>query len=196
MRNTTTLYEEYEKLQDDEQTEFDAKFVEISYNVHRFGHPANKVTEDPCIRVKNIKKVEVLDEQYKKYAIGFIKYWQFNPYEFVHDLEISHICGNPKNNKQSLCIQGSHMRLESHFINNKRSDCFKYIRKFERSWNRNNNIDTKGTLTVEKVNQQKRDKLNIDEDDINYTCSHDPPCFINYGKRPKQRRSQRIRSHN
>lgn len=32
---------------------------------------------------------------------------------FDDEKEISDICGNPKNSKQSLCIQGCHMRLES-----------------------------------------------------------------------------------
>ena len=189
IRDVTNLYSDYEKLEEDEQGKFDAKFTELSCNVHEFGHPTHKVIGDHCIRVKDINKVKVLGAQYKKYAIGFIKYWQFNPYEFEHDLEISHICGNPKNSQQSLCIQGSHMRLESHYINDKRRECHDYIRKFERSWNRNEDIDTKGTLTVEKVNQQKRNKFNIRRRDINFACLHDPPCFINYGKRQRQRRN-------
>ena len=190
----TNMYSEYPTLEQSEQDVFDAKFKEIRYNVHEFGWPQAKVIGDPCIRVKCINKVKVNGVQYKKYAIGFIKYWKFNPYLFEHDVEISHICGNPKNTKQSLCIQGSHMRLELHPENDTRCDCHKHIRKFERSWNRKNNnynIETKGTLTVENVNQQKRDKLN--QTDVECICLHDPVCFINYGKRPRTRRSQRIR---
>ena len=187
------MYSHYGQLSKTKQDKFDEKFAEIRKNVHEYGNSTNK-----CLRVKDINKVEVLRTQYKKYAIGFIKHWKFDPYEKCkgEDLEISHICGNPKNSQQSLCIQGSHMRLESHNENDSRCDCHKYIRKFERSWNRNNKykINVKGILTVERVNQQKRDKLKIDPDDINWVCTHVPVCFINYGKRKKsQRGSQRIR---
>ena len=187
------LYSEYPKLEDLEQDLFDAKFEEIRCNVHEFGWPQAKLIGEPCIRVKDVKKVNVDGVQYKKYAIGFIKYWKFNPYLFQHDVEISHICGNPKNTKQSLCIQGSHMRLKSHSENIHHCDCHKHIRKFERSWNRNPNIETKGTLTVATVNRQKRVKLN--QIQVNCICSHDPVCFINYGKRPKLRRTKRKRKN-
>ena len=172
-------------LDSEEQELFNQKFKIISNNVHKYGYPNDKLTEEPCIRVKETEQIKVNGKYYKKYMIGFINHHHFHPHvmNFHENGEISHICGNPTNKKQSLCIQGSHMCVETHPTNLERKKCHDYIRKFQKRWNGRKNIETKGTLTVGIVNAEKRNKIH--KNDITLQCKHDPPCFINYIKRPR-----------
>ena len=166
----TTLTSEQEQL-------FTEKFEEISKDVLKYGYPDDELIGEPCLRVRSIKRVKVNEKYYTKYAVGFIKHnLQFPDLE-QNTKAISHICGNPKNKLQSLCIQGCHMRVEAHPINQSRKQCHKYIRDFEKRYNQNNQVSTHGTLTVAIIN----DKLNQNE----FNCQHKPECFINYGKRKR-----------
>ena len=171
-------------LEQEEQRAFNDEFDKISYNIHSYGNPNDKLIGRPCLRVKNIDKVTVNNKRYTKYTIGFMKHHKYNPKletnnpDFLR--EISHSCGNPKNTIQSLCIEGSHMRLETHIYNLERHNCHEYIRKFQKANFKKQNIQTKGTLTIDIINREKQ-KLN--EKSVP-RCQHYPVCFINYGKRP------------
>ena len=103
---------------------FNKAFQTISNNVHTYGYPIDKLNGDPCIRIKDKddKKVRVNGKYYKKYAISYIKHHCCYP-NLIENNGISHICGNPKNQIHSLCIQNSHMRIENQRVNIERRVC-------------------------------------------------------------------------
>ena len=121
--------------------------------------------------------------------IGFIAHHKYLPFNRrnVNDekLEISHICGNATNSKNSLCIEGSHMRLETNKQNQDRRKCHNYIRQFVNECKKYSDVITIGTIKVFDVNKRLTHK------GIKYLRKYgkkccckcrNKKCFINYGK--------------
>ena len=172
------------------QQVIDNKYNKISRKVWKYGDNNNLIGVE-CWRVRNTEKIEFNGQLYKKYAIGFMHHYRYNPYLTINNpnnaKEISHCCGNVSNTEESLCIRGEHMKHESSFYNKQRRKCHNYIREYQRKYNKYNNrtnkkftIQTRGTLTVGIVTRQKR-RLGLHRREY-HICSHTPECFINYGK--------------
>jgi len=89
-------------------------------------------------------------------------------------LTISHVCGN------SLCINGNHMKIEIQSINSERYKHHNKLKKLERIYRRNTDIETKyKKLTIQYFINQ----ISLDDNDENYfICTHSPICYIMTGK--------------
>lgn len=121
--------------------------------------------------------------------IGFIAYHKYLPFDRKNSdnekLQISHICGNVTNRKNSLCIEGSHMRLETKKQNLLRRKCHNYIRQFVNECKRFYDVLTVGTIKVIDVNNRltlKNIKCLKKYDKRRYCKCKSKKCFINYGK--------------
>lgn len=94
--------------------------------------------------------------------------------ERQNKLTISHVCGN------SLCINGNHMKIEPQSDNSERFKHHNILKRLERMYRRNKNINTKykkltGAYFI--------NKLSLDDSDENYFhCTHSPVCYIMTGK--------------
>ena len=121
--------------------------------------------------------------------IGFIARYKYLPFERKNDndekLEISHICGNARNGKNSLCIEGSHLLLETKEQNQKRRKCHNYIRQFVNECKRYHDVITVGTIRVFDVNKrltQKGFKYLKKYGERRHCKCKIRKCFINFGK--------------
>ena len=153
--------------------------ISTASNVHEYGK-----SNDPCLRVKHpndtfqhtINENEVV--RLYTYSVGYIYAHRVYPHKYNDDVQISHYCGNPVNRKRSLCIQGTHMTLESRTDNIARKKCHNYIRKFANRYKKiKSNSFTKGKINVQDIN----DMLNESEKYHECHCST-KHCFISYGK--------------
>ena len=150
---------------------------------------------EPCKRLKKWKTYNnrIPDynggENIEAYQASFIVYKGIIPSKYQ---KISHFCANPKNTKQTLCIEVSHMDIEPTATNNGRKTCHCLIRKYEVSerW-RGNTPDGpiyasdvpisfyNDLLEKKGIRRSKR----LIKTTGNYTCPHGPNhCFINYTK--------------
>ena len=180
-----------QKLSQLDQSKFDKIFERLSKQVHKYG--TKEIDEEyPCLRVRKVKtfKMNEINKELKEpeklyhYTLGFIKEYKFCPNKANNPgKEISHVCGNASDRKicetnmrqKSLCIEGTHMLLETHDANRKRSRCHKFIRDFEKKYRNNQNVITKGKITVKYINET------ISDYSIECECEN-KKCFINYGK--------------
>lgn len=182
---------------EEEKTSVDKRFDELLKTVHKYGEANDynyEVEIKPCLRVRKIKQYRVNGYKCRSYTVGFMKEYGYHPNESDGDsdtdsddvsnsdekLEISHECANPRNKKQSLCIEGSHMILETHDKNQKRRICHNYIRKYWNKYRNNENCTTTGCLTVAIVNNELSELYPTE--DFNFRCKCDTDCFINFGK--------------
>ena len=114
--------------------------------------------------------------------------------------KISHSCANPENLKETLCIEITHMELESQQINMERRRHHYIIREYEKK-NRYKGKREKGPLFITEIPIEflckhlerigKKSEITVDMEVIrrqngNCTCDHNPTCFINY-KRDKKK---------
>ena len=167
----------------DESSELDC-YNKLLKTVHKYGGSEDEVIE-PCLRVRKIKQYSIGGHKCRSYTVGFIKHHGYHPNEIIDEetevpLEISHKCANPRNKKQSLCIEGTHMKLETHEANQTRTICHNYIRKYWEKHKNNDSCITTGPLTVEIVNEQLSNLYPFDV--FVFECDCDDDCFINFGK--------------
>ena len=105
---------------------------------------------------------------------------------------ISHFCANPENKKKTLCIEITHMDIESTRRNNGRKTCHCIIRKYERSQRPfgntpdgplyANDVPIRFYNDLLKKKGIRRSKRLMKTTGL-YSCPHGPNyCFINYMK--------------
>ena len=175
----------YQRLNTPELTAFEEEYNKISNNVFKYGYYGSTDNNiRPCIRVKDATKIhEVISMWYPAYKVSYIHNKGYFPNKPLRELrekkEISHICGNAENTEISLCIEITHMNLETHKYNISRIKCHDFIRKQVPKYRHYTQVKTLGTIYVNKLARQinKVKKFNIKK-----RCSHTPKCFINYGK--------------
>lgn len=185
--------DEQESEDDVEVDETNHQSISDCYNkliktVHKYGGSKNDDDEyivKPCLRVRKIKQYSVNNHKCRSYTVGFMKEYGYYPSGIVDTdsnerLEISHECANARNKKQSLCIEGSHMMLETHTENQTRTICHNYIRKYWKRYKNNDSCTTTGPITVAIVNQQLSNLYRNQVFDFQCECNTD--CFINFGK--------------
>ena len=172
----------YYRLDANEKSEFEREYNKLRNNVHQYESSNTHI--QPCLRIKDpIKVYEAVSDWYPAYKISFIHhkgYWPNKPIRESRAIkEISHICGNAENSEVSLCIEISHMNLETHNYNIGRRSCHSFIRKYVPKYRHYESVQTRGTIYVNKLAIQinKLKKINLKK-----RCTHIPKCFINYGK--------------
>ena len=143
-----------------------------------------------CLKVKNGSKktykiwLKGKPKTVTPYAIGFMFY--HNVYPLKRFKHISHKCGNIRNKKRSMCIEGRHMKLESPLKNRKRQKCHKFIRDYVSQFSKINceyATRTTGTITVDDINAilNANDIDNLQGYINRVQCNCDESCFINFG---------------
>ena len=165
--------------------------IQLEYNRIKNGYTdkygcENIHENDCCFRINTSR---ILERKRWKYLtvcgklqklnpckLGFINHYQCLIDQQVDQndvLTISHICG------KHSCINGKHMRIETQSNNVKRCICHNKLIQFERKYRKNKQINTKGKLLIEHIMNAK----NLNEgDEEYYQCTHDPVCFMIFGK--------------
>lgn len=179
------------------QRKYNVWFKQLRQNTWQYPKCGRNEKCRPCLRFKTESgKLPNLDNytglgpsKLTPCQVGFIAYHKCLPFNRTTDnnvkLTISHICGNGTNKKNSLCIEGSHMILESKEKNNKRQKCHNYIRQFIYECQRFNDVNTTGTIKVIDVNKrltQKGIEYLKKYKKRHYCKCKSKKCFINYGK--------------
>ena len=187
----------FEKIDSVSQRKYNKWFKKLSQNTWQYPKADKAHRCKPCLRFKtengilpNLENITgVGPSQLTPCQVGFVAYHKYLPFNRTNDdgdtLEISHICGNGKNMKNSLCIQGSHMMLETTKQNKNRRKCHNYIRQFINECKKYSDVITVGTIKVIDVNKrltQKGIQYLKKYNKRRYCKCKNKKCFINFGK--------------